>query len=107
MPGTIFLGIGIEEALNEESTVGSWPKVAEISEPLNEAAEEAIDRAGQNGDGLITDPKTWKQYKAEFRTGITIVNVHSGQRISVKACKKRSRGRRKRGAFEPEFQPEP
>lgn len=29
----------------------------------------AMRRAGQYGDGLITDPKTWKQYKAEFESG--------------------------------------
>ena len=26
-------------------------------------------RAGQYGDGLITDPKTWKQHKSEFEAG--------------------------------------
>jgi alkanesulfonate monooxygenase SsuD/methylene tetrahydromethanopterin reductase-like flavin-dependent oxidoreductase (luciferase family) len=26
-------------------------------------------RAGQYGDGLITDPNTWKQHKAEFEAG--------------------------------------
>jgi G6PDH family F420-dependent oxidoreductase len=29
----------------------------------------AMRRAGQHGDGLITDPKTWKQYKTEFESG--------------------------------------
>jgi len=36
--------------------------------PLLMAANgpKAMRRAGQYGDGLITDPKTWKQYKDEF-----------------------------------------
>jgi TAT-translocated FGD2 family F420-dependent dehydrogenase len=29
----------------------------------------AMRRAGQYGDGLITDPNTWKQHKAEFEAG--------------------------------------
>lgn len=29
----------------------------------------AMHRAGQYGDGLITDPKTWKQHKSEFEAG--------------------------------------
>jgi len=29
----------------------------------------AMRRAGQYGDGLVTDPKTWKQYKSEFERG--------------------------------------
>ncbi len=29
----------------------------------------AMRRCGQYGDGLITDPKTWKQHKAEFEAG--------------------------------------
>jgi G6PDH family F420-dependent oxidoreductase len=29
----------------------------------------AMRRAGQYGDGLITDPKTWKEHKAEFEAG--------------------------------------
>jgi alkanesulfonate monooxygenase SsuD/methylene tetrahydromethanopterin reductase-like flavin-dependent oxidoreductase (luciferase family) len=29
----------------------------------------AMRRAGQYGDGLITDPKTWKQHKSEFEEG--------------------------------------
>lgn len=39
--------------------------------PLLMAANgpKAMRRAGQYGDGLITDPDTWKQHKAEFETG--------------------------------------
>lgn len=39
--------------------------------PLLMAANgpKAMRRAGQYGDGLITDPKTWKQYKSEFEAG--------------------------------------
>lgn len=39
--------------------------------PLLMAANgpKAMHRAGQYGDGLITDPKTWKQHKAEFEAG--------------------------------------
>jgi TAT-translocated FGD2 family F420-dependent dehydrogenase len=29
----------------------------------------AMRRAGQYADGLVTDPKTWKQYKSEFESG--------------------------------------
>lgn len=39
--------------------------------PLLMAANgpKAMRRAGQYGDGLITDPKTWKQHKQEFEAG--------------------------------------
>jgi TAT-translocated FGD2 family F420-dependent dehydrogenase len=39
--------------------------------PLLMAANgpKAMRRAGQYGDGLITDPKTWKQHKGEFEAG--------------------------------------
>src|SRR5438477_9663155 len=39
--------------------------------PLLMAANgpKAMRRAGQYSDGLITDPKTWKQYKSEFESG--------------------------------------
>jgi TAT-translocated FGD2 family F420-dependent dehydrogenase len=39
--------------------------------PLLMAANgpKAMHRAGQYGDGVITDPKTWKQHKAEFEAG--------------------------------------
>lgn len=39
--------------------------------PLLMAANgpKAMHRAGQYADGLITDPKTWKQYKPEFEKG--------------------------------------
>jgi F420-dependent hydroxymycolic acid dehydrogenase len=39
--------------------------------PLLMAANgpKAMRRAGQYGDGLVTDPKTWKQHKAEFQAG--------------------------------------
>lgn len=30
----------------------------------------AMRRAGQHGDGLITDPKTWKEHKGEFEAGL-------------------------------------
>lgn len=30
----------------------------------------AMRRAGQYGDGLVTDPKTWKQHKSEFEAGV-------------------------------------
>src|SRR5438105_15369913 len=29
----------------------------------------AMRRAGQYGDGLVTDPNTWKQHKSEFENG--------------------------------------
>ncbi len=39
--------------------------------PLLMAANgpKAMRRAGQYGDGLITDPRTWKQHKSEFQAG--------------------------------------
>jgi TAT-translocated FGD2 family F420-dependent dehydrogenase len=41
--------------------------------PLLMAANgpKAMRRAGQYADGLITDPNTWKQHKAEFESGAT------------------------------------
>jgi len=33
----------------------------------------AMRRAGQYGDGLVTDPKTWKQHKPEFEAGARAV----------------------------------
>jgi TAT-translocated FGD2 family F420-dependent dehydrogenase len=109
-PGRIFLGLGSGEALNEEAATGYWPKWAERSERLIEAADlirelwkggevqhkgkyyhvnarlydpprqpipllmagngpKAMRRAGLHADGLITDPKTWKQHKSEFEAG--------------------------------------
>lgn len=32
-------------------------------------------RCGQYADGLITDPKKWKEYKAEFQTGASDAGV--------------------------------
>ena len=45
------------------------PPAASI--PLLMAANgpKAMRRAGQYGDGLITDPETWKEHKAEFEAG--------------------------------------
>ena len=39
--------------------------------PLFMAANgpKAMHRAGQDGDGLITDPKIWKQHRSEFAGG--------------------------------------
>jgi F420-dependent hydroxymycolic acid dehydrogenase len=31
----------------------------------------AMRLAGQHGDGLITDPQTWKQHKSEWESGAT------------------------------------
>jgi F420-dependent hydroxymycolic acid dehydrogenase len=39
----------------------------------------AMRRAGQYGDGLITDPKTWKQHKAEFEAGAKAAGKDAGQ----------------------------
>lgn len=41
--------------------------------PLLTAAngKKSMRLAGQYGDGLITDPKTWKQYKSEWEAGAT------------------------------------
>ena len=40
--------------------------------PLLMAANgpKAMHRAGKYGDGLVTDPKTWKQHKSEFEAGV-------------------------------------
>jgi len=40
--------------------------------PLLMAANgpKAMHRAGQYADGLITDPKTWKQHKSDFEAGL-------------------------------------
>ncbi len=36
-------------------------------------------RAGQYADGLVTDPKTWKQHKAEFEAGARSVGKDPSQ----------------------------
>jgi F420-dependent hydroxymycolic acid dehydrogenase len=42
-----------------------------VQPPILMAANgpKAMRRAGRYGDGLVTDPKTWKQHKAEFEAG--------------------------------------
>ena len=49
--------------------------------PLLMAANgpKAMRRAGQYGDGLITDPKTWKQHKGEFESGVKAAGKDPGQ----------------------------
>ena len=49
--------------------------------PLLMAANgpKAMRRAGQYGDGLITDPKTWKQHKSEFEQGAKGARKDPGQ----------------------------
>ena len=49
--------------------------------PLLMAANgpKAMRRAGQYADGLITDPKTWKQYKSEFEQGARGAGKHLQQ----------------------------
>jgi TAT-translocated FGD2 family F420-dependent dehydrogenase len=49
--------------------------------PLLMAANgpKAMRRAGQYGDGLITDPKTWKQHKSEFEAGARAAGKNPGQ----------------------------
>jgi hypothetical protein len=40
-------------------------------------------RSGQSGDGLITDPDTWKQHKAEFESYSAAVQQEEGQLLLV------------------------
>lgn len=49
--------------------------------PLLMAANgpKAMRRAGEHGDGLITDPKTWKQHKGEFESAARAVGKDSSQ----------------------------
>jgi TAT-translocated FGD2 family F420-dependent dehydrogenase len=49
--------------------------------PLLMAANgpKAMRRAGQYADGLITDPKTWKQYKTEFQDGAKAAGKNPAQ----------------------------
>lgn len=49
--------------------------------PLLMAANgpKAMRRAGQYADGLITDPKTWKQYKTEFEAGARAAGKEGGR----------------------------
>jgi TAT-translocated FGD2 family F420-dependent dehydrogenase len=49
--------------------------------PLLMAANgpKAMHRAGKYGDGVITDPKTWKQHKAEFERGASSVGKNPRQ----------------------------
>lgn len=39
----------------------------------------AMRRAGQYGDGLVTDPQTWKQHKGEFEAGLRIAGKKLGE----------------------------
>jgi TAT-translocated FGD2 family F420-dependent dehydrogenase len=39
----------------------------------------AMQRAGQYGDGLVTDPKTWKQHKSEFEAGARAAGKTAGE----------------------------
>ena len=57
-PGRIFLGLGSGEALNEEATVGTWPKWAERSERLIEATE--IIRRLWTGEQISHEGKYYK-----------------------------------------------
>jgi alkanesulfonate monooxygenase SsuD/methylene tetrahydromethanopterin reductase-like flavin-dependent oxidoreductase (luciferase family) len=49
--------------------------------PLLMAANgpKAMRRAGQYADGLVTDPDTWKQHKAEFEAGAKAAGKDPGQ----------------------------
>jgi TAT-translocated FGD2 family F420-dependent dehydrogenase len=49
--------------------------------PLLMAANgpKAMRRAGQYADGLVTDPKTWKQHKSEFESGARAASKDPGQ----------------------------
>jgi F420-dependent hydroxymycolic acid dehydrogenase len=49
--------------------------------PLLMAANgpKAMRRAGQYADGLITDGKTWKQYKSEFEAGARVAGKEAGR----------------------------
>jgi F420-dependent hydroxymycolic acid dehydrogenase len=49
--------------------------------PLLMAANgpKAMRRAGQYADGLITDPKTWKEHKAEFESGAKLAGKNAGE----------------------------
>jgi G6PDH family F420-dependent oxidoreductase len=51
------------------------------SVPLLMAANgpKAMHRAGQYGDGLITDPKIWKQHKSEFESGAQAAGKDPGR----------------------------
>jgi TAT-translocated FGD2 family F420-dependent dehydrogenase len=95
-PGRIFLGLGSGEALNEQAATGEWPEWRERWDRLIEAVTiirqlwtgqplrhkgthytvdgklydpPARPIAGEHGDGLITDPQTWKQHKGEWEKG--------------------------------------
>jgi TAT-translocated FGD2 family F420-dependent dehydrogenase len=39
----------------------------------------ALRRAGMHGDGLVSDPKTWKQHKQEFEAGAKAAGKNPGQ----------------------------
>jgi TAT-translocated FGD2 family F420-dependent dehydrogenase len=45
------------------------PPASQIPILMAANGPKAMRRAGQYGDGLITDPKTWKQHKPEFEAG--------------------------------------
>jgi TAT-translocated FGD2 family F420-dependent dehydrogenase len=49
--------------------------------PLLMAANgpKAMHRTGQNADGLVTDPKTWKEHKSEFEAGARAAGKDAGK----------------------------
>jgi TAT-translocated FGD2 family F420-dependent dehydrogenase len=49
--------------------------------PLLMAANgpKAMHRTGQNADGLVTDPKTWKEHKSEFEAGAKAAGKDAGK----------------------------
>jgi F420-dependent hydroxymycolic acid dehydrogenase len=49
--------------------------------PLLMAANgpKAMHRTGQNADGLVTDPKTWKEHKSEFEAGAKAAGKVAGK----------------------------
>lgn len=55
------------------------PPVSRIPILMAANGPKAMRRAGQYGDGLVTDPKTWKQYKSEFEAGARAVGKNPAE----------------------------
>jgi TAT-translocated FGD2 family F420-dependent dehydrogenase len=55
------------------------PPVSPIPILMAANGPKAMRRAGQYGDGLVTDPKTWKQYKSEFEAGARAVGKNPAE----------------------------
>ena len=62
------------------------PPASQIPILMAANGPKAIRRAGQYGDGLITDPKTWKQHKSESEAGAKAAGKNPPQALKDRRC---------------------